>query len=199
MPLHHSKRGLRMLGVAESFVKSRPRSCLAGVVMRGDLRIDGISFSSASVGGCDATQGVLEIYRLLDRMDINAIMLSGDVISWFNIIEPQTIYNETGRPVISLSYEESGGLEAYIKKYFPTPHERLKRYMALGERSRLLLKTGYHVYVRVTGATIEEAHKAVNRFTIDGRIPEPIRVARLIARARLNEGYSSFFSAPKTT
>ena len=35
------KKGVRVLGVAESFEKKQSHSILAGVVMRGDFRIDG--------------------------------------------------------------------------------------------------------------------------------------------------------------
>ncbi|MCK5303587.1 MAG: hypothetical protein KAJ96_10630, partial [Candidatus Thorarchaeota archaeon] len=35
------KRGTRVLGVAESFKKSDKKGVVAGIVMRGDIRIDG--------------------------------------------------------------------------------------------------------------------------------------------------------------
>ncbi|MCA9450353.1 MAG: DUF99 family protein, partial [Candidatus Omnitrophica bacterium] len=48
--MHIAKKGLRTLGIAESFSGS-PESVLAGVVMRKDLRIDGFRFTTATVGG----------------------------------------------------------------------------------------------------------------------------------------------------
>ncbi|OYV08524.1 MAG: hypothetical protein CG443_267, partial [Methanosaeta sp. ASP1-1] len=42
MSLYLNKPGLRALGIAESFVRSLPYSILAGVVMRADLRVDGL-------------------------------------------------------------------------------------------------------------------------------------------------------------
>jgi endonuclease V-like protein UPF0215 family len=53
----------------------------------------------------------------------------------------------------------------------------------LGERQRVRLKTGYEVFVRARGASLDEARILLNKFTLDGRVPEPVRVARLAARA----------------
>ncbi|MCX8207651.1 MAG: DUF99 family protein [Methanothrix sp.] len=186
-----NKPGIRALGVAESFVRSDPVSTLAGIVMRGDLRIDGVALAEITVGGMDATEGVLSIYRKLNREDINILMLSGNVISWFNIIDPERVHRETGLPVISVTYEESDGLDRYLEEYFPGDAERLSRYRALGDRSAIRLKTGYDLFVRAHGLSLKEARAVLNRFTLEGRIPEPVRVARLIARASMRIGRES--------
>jgi endonuclease V-like protein UPF0215 family len=185
MPLHLNKPALRVLGVAESFVRSCPKSILAGVVMRADLRVDGFAFARATVGGDDATKAVIEIYEDLDRSDVNALLLSGAAVSWFNIIDIQEVFERMETPLVCLTYEESPGLEEYIREYFPRPEEKLRRYERLGAREPVRLKTGYEVYVRVLGASAEEARILLNKFTMDGRIPEPVRVARLAARAAL--------------
>ncbi len=183
MTLHLNKPALRAIGISESFVRSRPHSVLAGVVMRSDLRVDGIAYALASVGGDDATSAVLQIYKSLHRQDINAILLSGAAISWFNIIDLQEIHDRTNRPLICLTYDESDGLEKYIREYFPDPDIKLARYRRLGERQRVMLKTGYEVLVRPVGASLEQAAVLLNKFTRDGRIAEPVRLARLAARA----------------
>ncbi|NYT01361.1 MAG: DUF99 family protein [Methanosarcinales archaeon] len=185
MHLQLQKKGLRVLGIAESFVRTPPLSRLAGVVMRGDLRIDGAALAEITVAGDDATAGVLEIFQELDRSDVNAVMLNGAVISWFNIIDLQQVYEELGLPLVCLTYEESGGLDRYIQEYFAWPEEKLRLYHRLGEREALTLKTGYQVYARALGIDLQEAKALLNRFTLDGRVPEPLRVARLMARSAL--------------
>jgi uncharacterized protein len=186
MPLHLNKPALRVLGVAESFIRSRPLSVLAGVVMRADLRVDGLTFARAIVGGNDATEAVLKIYEDLNRDDVNALILSGAAVSWFNIIDIRQVFEKTRKPLVCLTYEESAGLEKYIREYFSEPEEKLRSYDLLGERELVRLKTGYEVYVRVLGASTEEARILLNKFTQDGRIPEPVRVARLAARAAIH-------------
>jgi len=96
-----------------------------------------------------------------------------------------------GLPVISVTYEESDGLERYIEEYFPGDVERLMKYRALGERSAIRLKTGYDLFVRAHGISLKETRAVLNRFTIEGRIPEPVRVARLVARAAMRIGRES--------
>ena len=185
--LHLNKPALRVLGVAESFVRTMPISRLAGVVMRADLRIDGLALASATVGGDDSTRAVLEIYEKLDRADVNAILLSGAVISWFNIIDIREVFETTEKPVVCLTYEESSGLEKYIREYFPDQEEKLRSYELLGSRQQITLKTGYEVYVRTLGVSPEDARVLINKFTLDGRIPEPVHVARMAARAALHD------------
>jgi uncharacterized protein len=154
--------------------------------MRADLRVDGMAFGRATVGGEDATSGVLQICEHLDRADVNVLLLSGAVISWFNIIDLQEVFEKIQKPVICLTYEESPGLEKYLCEYFPDSDEKLARYRRLGQREMIRLKTGYEVYIRALGATAEEARILLNKFTLDGRIPEPVRVARLAARAAMH-------------
>jgi endonuclease V-like protein UPF0215 family len=186
MPLHLNKPALRVLAVAESFVRSRKVSCLAGVVMRADLRVDGLAYARATVGGDDATLGVLRICEHLNRADVNALILSGAAISWFNIIDLQEVFDRVQKPVICLTYEESFGLEKYIREHFLQPEEKLRRYARLGRREPVRLKTGYDIFVRALGTGLEDARILLNKFTLDGRVPEPVRLARLAARATLH-------------
>lgn len=187
MSLHLSKSGLRALGIAESFMRTKPCSILAGVVMRSDLRVDGLGYARATVGGDDATGAVLEIFRELERKDINVILLEGAVISWYNVIDLQEIWQNAARPLICLTYQASPGLEGCIREHFPASEEKMQRYLNLGQRTPLRLKTGYDVYVRAYGAQLEEARILLNKFTLDGRKPEPLRLAGLAARAMLRK------------
>lgn len=186
MRLNPFKKGFRVLGIAESFRKGGKRSILAGVVMRADCEIDGVKVDSATVGGLDATETVLRIFNSLGRDDINLILLNGAVISWFNIIEIDKVFDDLGVPIVSLTYEESEGLETYIKEYFgdcEDYNERIRRYRSLGERYEVILKNGYTVWVRRAGVSEENATVMLNRVIHHGRIPEPVKVARLIARS----------------
>ena len=186
MPLHVNKPALRILGIAESFARTFPVSVLAGVVMRADMRIDGMAYAHATVGGDDATQAVIRIYEKLDREDVNALLISGAAVSWFNIIDLQEVFRFVKRPIVSLTYEASLGLERYLREYFPQSEDKLRSYQRLGNREVVRLKTGHEVYIRAFGATAEEARNMLNKFTKDGRVPEPVRVARLAARAAMH-------------
>jgi len=187
--LHVHKRGFRTLGISESFIKGvSEKSILAGVVMRADMMIDGFAFSRATVGGMDATDKILEMYKSLNRDDINLLMLNGCVISWYNVIDLHRISDETGLPLICVTYNQSTGLERYFKEYFPDDWMiRVETYRRNRERTAVTLPTGHTVYIRFIGMSIEEAKGVLNKFTSHGSVPEPLRVARLLARALIKD------------
>ncbi len=184
--LHFEKKGIRILGIAESY-RGREQSLICGLVMRRDKIIDGCSFSRATVGGTDATDAVLAIWNQLARDDIQAIMLGGSVISWFNVINIMQVHEQTRLPVIAVTYEDSPGLTDNIRHHFPEDGERLAAYIALGKRKTCQLSTGVTVYLRTAGISHTDAVHACNIFTAQGKIPEPVRVARIIARGFLPE------------
>ena len=182
--MHLAKRGLRALGIAESF-SGRTLSTMAGVVMRKDLRIDGVAIASLTVGGMDATDAVLGIIASLGRRDINVAMVSGSVVAWFNILDPEAISRKTGLPLIVVTYEDSEGLEEDIAHHFPGDEARLQAYRNLGERIPVLLRDGSEVFIRPAGLSPGDAARILRDFTRDGKIPEPVRVARLVARGAM--------------
>jgi endonuclease V-like protein UPF0215 family len=180
--MHIPKKGLRACGIAESYA-GRRYSTLAGVVMRKDLLIDGITFGRVSVGGTDATDEVIRMVQGLERKDINVILLSGCVIAWFNVVDPGRVEEETGIPVICITYEDSEGLEADIRYHFPGDEERLLAYLRLGNRNPVTLHNGQEIFLRSWGIGYQDAGMLVNDFVAGGKIPEPLRVARLCSRS----------------
>ena len=186
MRLHLNKPGIRALGVAESFRQGQPTSVLAGVVMRSDLVIDGLAIGRTSVGGDNATSSISSLFRRLRRNDVNLIMVSGAILSLYNIVDADSLSKRTKLPVVCLTYKETSGIEASIRRHFPDDAERkLEAYRKLGDRQAVRLKSGHRVFVRAAGAGLEEVKSALDAFTLQGSIPEPVRVAKLFARAVL--------------
>jgi endonuclease V-like protein UPF0215 family len=182
--LHILKPGIRVLGIAESFTPGKDRySTVAGVVMRKDrLIIDGVGFVRTRVGGDDATEKLVKLYHSLKREDINALMLSGAVISHYNIIDIDALAKRTDRPVICLTYRESSGIEDSIRIHFGDDAEnKVEAYRKLGKRVGLDLSTGKRVFVRCAQIETQDASRLVESFLIQGRYPEPVRVASLLA------------------
>ena len=152
--------------------------------MRRDLVIDGVAFGTATIEGDDATDSIISIYRSLDRGDINCIVLDGLIISMYNIIDGNYILKETGLPVVAITFEDSKGLEKSIKSHFPTKWQlKLEQYERLGQREKIMLKTGKNLFVRCWGLSQHQALAILNPLTLQGSVPEPIRVAKLVARA----------------
>jgi endonuclease V-like protein UPF0215 family len=185
MPLHVHKKAVRALGIAESFVKGMSeRAILAGVVMRADKVVDGFGFAAATVGGMDATDKIIDLHETLGRDDINFILLNGCIISWYNVVDLHKVADETRLPLLCVTYEASEGLEKYFLELFPDDGAyRVQVYHKNGSRTPITLHTGNTVYTRFINMTLDEAKGLLNKFTAHGAVPEPLRVARLLARS----------------
>lgn len=180
--LRLEKAGLRGLAIAESFSGRAARSVLAGVVMRRDGIIDGFAVRGATIGGNDATDEILAMYRELKRDDVGYVLISGMILSMYNMVDIGRIHGELGVPVIGITYRNSGGIRDSIRLHFQDPAEKLRIYEKLGRRERVRLHTSGEIFVRSEGCTIREAGLLLDSITLQGSIPEPVRIARLLAR-----------------
>lgn len=186
MRFHLNKPGIRALGVAESFRQGQKNSVLAGLVMRSDFVIDGVALGRTSVGGNDATSSIASLFRRFKRNDVNLIMVSGAILSLYNIIDVDLLSQKTGLPVICLTYKETAGIEGSIRRHFSSGADvKLEAYRKLGRRLGVRLHTGHRVYIRTSGIDGGVALSVLDAFTLQGSIPEPVRVAKLLARAVL--------------
>lgn len=176
------KKGLRGLAIAESFRVNDSKSTLAGVIMRRDFVIDGFAFGQATLRGDDATTSIIKMYESLNRQDVSFLILSGLIISMYNIIDIKKLHDEIGIPIIAVTYKESVGLDAAIKHHFPGSHEsKISQYAKLEPRTEIILHTGNVIFIRTEGCPIKDAEKLLNSLTLQGAIPEPLRVAQLLA------------------
>jgi len=143
--LHLEKQGIRGLAIAESFSQTSKKSVLSGIVMSTDLVIDGFVMGHSTVGGDDATDAILSMYEKLDRPDVSFLLISGIVISLYNIVDVKRISEKTELPVIGVTYEESQGIEDAIKHHFPDSYEtKLAEYSKLGSREKITLHTSHN-------------------------------------------------------
>jgi len=179
------KRGVRALGIAESFRLSYPRSVFVGTVMRSDWYIDGIGVGYSTVGGTDATDTVIKLIEELSREDIHVIMVDGCIVSFYNFVDISKVYEKVGVPVICLTFEKAEGrVDKAIRALFKDYDVRLKAVEKLGEPKPVDVGGGI-VWVRTIGLDVRTAQKVISRFIRVGKRPEPIRISKLIARAIL--------------
>ena len=176
------KPGTRALGVAESYRDET--STLAGVIVRADRAVDGFGFARCTVGGTDATESVTALFDRLDRPDVRYVLLAGIAPAWYNLLDLPAIAESVDRPVLSVSFEASDDLEAPLREAFDG--EELDRRLAVyrSQPPRRSVTVGDETcYVRAVGLDDEDAAQVVREYTPEGGRPEPLRVARLAARA----------------
>ncbi|QPV64663.1 DUF99 family protein [Halosimplex litoreum] len=176
------KRGVRAIGVAESY--RTEHSTLAAAVVRASRVVDGLAFDTCTVGGTDATETVVSLVDRLGREDARYLLLAGIAPAWFNFFDLPTVRERVDRPVLAVAFEDSDGLEPALREAFEGEalDERLAVYRRQPERHPVDLDDDT-VYVRAAGLGPDEAAEVVRAFTPEGGRPEPLRVARLAARA----------------
>ena len=186
--LHLEKKGLRGLAIAESFRQHSTNSIFSGIVMRRDFIIDGFVFGSATLEGDDATNTILEMYDELQRPDISYVLISGLIVSMYNIINIKKLYDSLKIPIIGISYNDSRGIEDALKHHFPNSFEsKIISYHKLGEREKITLNTSHDVFVRKEGCTLSDVKHLLNELTLYGSVPEPLRVSQLLAKTLLQK------------
>lgn len=177
------KPGARALGLAFSDASATSTCC--GAVVRRDRVVDGVAFSRCVVGGLDATSAATDVCAALARDDVRHVLVAGVAPAWFNLLDLAAVHEAADRPVLAVSFEASPGLGDAIRREFDgdARDRRLARYDALPPR-RAVDVGDDEVWVRAVGVDADRAAEVVRAHTPEGQgRPEPLRVARLVARA----------------
>jgi hypothetical protein len=171
-----------LLGVAESY-DGGSQSTVAGAVVRTDRALDALVFSTVTHGGTDSTARLADLVADLDREDVGPVLLAGVAPAWFNLVDLPALAERTGRPVLAVAFEDSPGLEPALREQFSgrALADRLAVYERLPERHPVDVD-GRTLYLRAVGCPVDAAADRLREHGHEGR-PEPLRVARLAARA----------------
>ncbi|MEM2994623.1 MAG: DUF99 family protein [Candidatus Bathyarchaeia archaeon] len=174
---------MRVVGVEDgSFHKGRTRKALLASVLLRDAEIEGVKIVKITVDGWDATEKFAET---LAEWKFDAVMLAGVSFAGFNLIDPTIIYREFKTPVIVVSRTKPNNrrVKRALQKHFEGWEMRWKVFQKLGVIHEVFTLAGEApLYFEVVGASVKWASNLIQALSFCGRIPEPIRVARLIAR-----------------
>ena len=170
---------LRIVGVEDgSFRRNSTETVLTAVLFH-DLWIEAVQFRNITVDGDDATERLTE---MLHKWRFDVTMLAGLSFAGFNVIDPHSIFLEFHKPVIVVCRKKPDNVA--VKK-------ALRQHFADWERRWKVFEEAAPVYspckelqayVELIGLNVEFASKILSTVTLFGRVPEPIRVARIIAR-----------------
>ena len=142
-------------------------------------------FTEITVGGFDAAREIVRVYRDADREDVQYIVVSGYALAWYNIVNLKQINDCTDTPAVSLTYEDSPGLENSIRREF-TDRDREKRLeLYTGDRVEIEVG-GDSVYVRSEGVEVSEVREMLNTSETEAGHPVFLRTAKLAARGVFN-------------
>lgn len=173
------KTGARILGIDDSpFDKFRDkRTLVIGTFFRGGSSLDGVMSTTVAVDGADATAKIIRMVKKSKfYTQLRAIMLNGIAVGGFNVIDIQKLAAATKIPVIVVmrNYPEVGKIKSTLTRL------GMKSKVKLIEKAGEIRKAG-RVYVQLSGCSLEKAMELLKISCTRSHIPEPIRVAHLIA------------------
>jgi len=177
------KQQIRILGIDDSpFTFDEKYSAVIGVVMRGGEYLECVLRRQVSIDGTEAT-AICEqmIQNSRHRRQLKAVMLDGACLGGFNVVDIDMLSKSTNLPVITITRDKPDWkkIKYALQKNFKDWNERL----SLLQKGKLHMVPTRHnpIYIKCTGLSLTEAKEIINISTIRGVIPEPIRVAHLIA------------------
>jgi hypothetical protein len=180
------KPEIRVLGIDDGkFVPhSKYHVLVVGVVFRGGYWLDGLMSTSVVVDGLEATEKIADmIVASPHYRQLRVVMLNGITLAGFNVVNIKQLNAKTDLPVIAVT-EKKPDLErvhAAINR-LPDSEERWKAVVDAGETFPVTTHGGkQQIYAEATGITWEHATEVLRLTSTRSKIPEPLRVAHLVA------------------
>lgn len=175
----------RVLGVDDGpFVKGQGRAPLAGVLVCPPGYVEGIIVSSCQVDGEDANEAISSMVRDSRFSEqVRMIMVDGAALGGFNVIDVQALSEDLGVPVLTVSRYEPDltSIRDALKAHFPDWERRFE--IISRNRVRPVDVPDGQIYVTSEGIVENEADAMVRRCIVRGCLPEPVRLAHLLATA----------------
>ena len=177
------KQQIRLLGIDDSpFRFTDEYGMVIGTVMRGGEYLECVLRRHIIIDGKDATFVCKDmINKTKHKEQLRSVLLDGVALGGFNVVDIEEVYNETSIPVITITRDKPDfdKMKAALKKNFEDWEER---WNLISKGKLHEIKTNHNpIYVKCIGIDIEETKEIIKLSTIRGVIPEPIRLAHLIA------------------
>jgi hypothetical protein len=178
------KPEIRILGIDDGSFKPHGggRALLVGVVFRGGQQLDGILSTEVEVDGVDATDKIVEmINQSSHKGQLRVVMMEGVTFAGFNVVDIREIFRRTGLPVVVVSRKLPNKKRIReALKHLPDWKERWAVIQKSGKIHQMKFGRG-KLYLQVAGIELADAQEVVSTSSLHGSIPEPVRVAHLIA------------------
>jgi endonuclease V-like protein UPF0215 family len=161
--------------------KSKGYDVLVGVIFRGGHFVDGLLKTEVEIDGLDATEKIIEKILKTKHKDLRIIMLDGITFAGFNAVDIKEIHDRTKLSVIVVNRKKPN-LRRFkaVLKQMPNAELRLRYVKNAGPIYQVSVKNK-KVYFQCYGISKDNAEKIIKETSTMSLIPEPLRVAHLIA------------------
>ncbi len=178
------KDEIRILGIDDGpfDLYEDKKAIIIGVVFRGGKWLDGVLRAEVTVDGTDATEKVSQMVCKSKHKDIRIVMIDGLGFAGFNLVDLEEFFEKTSLPVIAV-VRDMPDFEAIESALENTEHKEfcLSCIKKAGRPRKVETKDGKHVYIQFRGISFKDAARIVKLSSTRSLIPEPLRVAHLIA------------------
>jgi len=178
------KQEIRVIGIDDG--KFTPHTTgealIVGVVFRGGYSLEGVMHIKVAIDGLDATDKIAAMINSSPhKPQLRVIMLNGITVAGFNLIDIQKLHRDTGLPVISVTQDKPDldTIHAALKN-LPDVELRWQVVQNAGP-IRVIQNKGAKLYVCLAGISVDDALIVLDTTSTRGSLPEPLRVAHLIA------------------
>jgi endonuclease V-like protein UPF0215 family len=170
------KQGIRALGVDDSpFVRTQKRVLVVGAIYRDDV-LEGVLSTHVERDGFDATENIAAMVKKSKFCrQLHAVFLNGIMLAGFNVVDIKRLSNALRIPVIAV-VRRKPDMDAVKKALSNLPGYGRKLHLLEND----VRKFG-STYLQTAGAPHERAHALAAHFSTHGNIPEPLRIAHMIA------------------
>ena len=179
----HIKKEIRILGLDDSPFPPHTTQpvMIVGTVFRAGEWLDGVLRTFIQGDGRDSTSKIISMVNQTRHKDqLGVVMLDGITFGGFNVINIQKIFKSTGIPVIVImrKYPDFAKIKKALER-FKDCEERWKDIKVAGEVYKIENKED--IYIQINGIELKDAEEIIKLSTTRSAIPEPVRVAHLIA------------------
>jgi len=181
-----SKLHVRVVGVDDgSFRRSDTWAPLAAVAVAAPDRIEAVRRGRVRVDGRDATAEILRLVRATGGLEgLHAVLLDGAVVGGFNMVDLDRLHRALRVPIVAVTHArpEFPAIRAALRKWFP--RDAARRWSLL-RRHRLFAMSppGPPIFLAAVGCRQADAAQLIRRTIVRGHVPEPLRIAHLVASA----------------
>ena len=146
------------------------------------LWLESMRIGAVHVDGLDSTDVIL---RLLKGTRTNMIFLSGVSFAGFNIVDSRRLHNSLHIPIIIVAREkpDNASVRRALKKHFADWKRRWELVHTLGRIHAFAPKQSEQpLHFEAVGIPAAQARKVIQACCVTSRVPEPIRVAGIVAK-----------------
>ncbi len=174
------KRWSHVIGFDDGAFERKHRGdvLLVGAVFA-DLRLEGVLAGKVRRDGRNAADTIVRvIQRSRFVSHLHAVLLQGVAVAGFNVVDLDRVHSELALPVIAVARK--------LPNYTAIRRALLEQVSGGRRKWQLIERLGpmepvASVYVQRVGIGLRDVENLLTRLAVHGSLPEPIRVAHLIA------------------